>query len=390
MTTPIKTQGAHTVSGNPWDRPLASRLHDLKAETIRVGYFYEVPDTGTFRYRAYNMAQALNSFSSTHSAAYFFLSDIPLVEKFTDFVDVLVLVRFRHSGVVGRLIDQFRAVGKPVVFDIDDLIFHSDHTAMVAATLNFGLEPGLILDNWYALATRLGHTLSLCDTAITTTPTLAAEIENRHQIPVTIIPNFLNQEQQEISQELRSSQPANPQSGLRIGYFSGSRSHARDFDIAVPGIAKFLARHKQARLIIAGILDFPEELVPVQDQIERLPFMDYLSLQRAIHQVDVNIVPLQLNAFTDSKSELKFFEAAAVDTITIASPTEVFRRVISEGKTGFLSSADRWEQSLTHVQSLSSKERTSMEKRAREVALATYTVETQRKLLEKTFSRVKA
>ena len=336
------------------------------------------------------MAQTLNAYSTTHSASYFFLSDIPLVENFTEHLDVLVLVRFRFSGILGRLIDEFRASQKPVYFDIDDLLFDAEHAPLVAATLNFGIEPGLVLDNWYALASRLGHTLALCDAAITTTPTLAREIECKKGIPATTIPNFLNVEQLEASASLSGRRWPDSNEQFRIGYFSGSKSHAKDFEIAVPGISDFLRKNPQATLVVAGILDIPGQLADLHNQIERLPFMDYVSLQTAISQVDVNIVPLQENLFTDSKSELKFFEAGIVHTITIASPTEVFGRVIENGVNGFLSPASEWVTTLDLVRQLRTRNHEAIARRAAQVASTEYEGAAQLSTIESTLSKVEA
>jgi glycosyltransferase involved in cell wall biosynthesis len=358
-------------------------LQLLKAGTIRVGYFYEVPDSGSFRYRAYNMAQALNSHSKTHSASFFFLSDIPLVENFTDYLDVLVLVRFRFSGAVSRLIGQFRAKEKKVLFDIDDLIFDPSHTPLVAASLNFGLEPGLVLDNWYSLTSRLGQTLTASDAAIVSTPTLAEQVSLLHEKTVGVIPNFLNSEQLETSEKIRDETPVSTGSGLTIGYFSGSKSHALDFAVAETAIIEFLLSNKDARFVVGGFLEVPAELEKLDAQFTRLPFMDYVSLQRAIASVDVNVVPLQHNSFTDSKSELKFFEAAAVSTVTIASPTEVFSRVINHQVTGLLSEADQWLVTFEGVQALSLPERARIAGRAREFSLSHYTGEAQLHSIEK-------
>ena len=372
----------------PWLEPLATRLQKLKPNTIRVGYFYEVPDSGSFRYRAYNMAQTLNTYSKTHSASYFYLSDLPLIERFTDHLDVIVLVRFRHSGVLGRLIEQFRAANRPVLFDIDDLLFSVDHASIVAATLNFGIDPGLVLDNWYALATRLGHTLSLCDAAITTTPTLAQEIIAKQGISATVIPNFLNREQLEASEAIRTNKQSLPQEPFRIGYFSGSKSHAKDFEVATTGIVSFLKSHPEATLVVAGILEIPDQLASFSDQIERLPFMDYVSLQDAVSQVAVNIVPLQENVFTDSKSELKFFEAGIVKTTTIASPTEVFTRVIQHKSNGFISSANNWSATLEEVFELDKDRRAEIASEAHKTAEKNYTGSRLLSVIEETLSKV--
>ena len=67
----------------------------------------------------------------------------------------------------------------------------------------------------------------------------------------------------------------------------------------------------------------------VPERIEVCPLQDFVNLQRLIGEVEINIVPLQDNAFTNCKSELKYFEAAIVETVTVATPTYTFSRVRS-------------------------------------------------------------
>jgi len=57
-------------------------------------------------------------------------------------------------------------------------------------------------------------------------------------------------------------------------------------------------------------------------------------------------VPLQTNIFTNSKSELKYFEAAIVETQTMATPTYTFREAITDGVNGYLVDAYDWEDRL--------------------------------------------
>jgi glycosyltransferase involved in cell wall biosynthesis len=66
-------------------------------------------------------------------------------------------------------------------------------------------------------------------------------------------------------------------------------------------------------------------------------------------EVDVNIAPLVINDFTNCKSELKFFEAAAVETTTIASPNYSFKKAITDGKNGFLAKPEEWYQKLEYL-----------------------------------------
>ena len=66
------------------------------------------------------------------------------------------------------------------------------------------------------------------------------------------------------------------------------------------------------------------------------PAADLPPGQRLIAEVEINISPLKENQFTNCKSELKFFEAAACGTLTLASPTYAFKKSIVHGVTGFL------------------------------------------------------
>ena len=77
-------------------------------------------------------------------------------------------------------------------------------------------------------------------------------------------------------------------------------------------------------------------------KIELYPVVDFLELQRLISEVDINLAPLNDNTFTNCKSELKFFEAAIVDTPTIASPTFAFAHSIQNQTTGYLCRPGEW------------------------------------------------
>ena len=67
--------------------------------------------------------------------------------------------------------------------------------------------------------------------------------------------------------------------------------------------------------------------------------------------VDINLAPLELNnLFTESKSELKYFEPALLELPTVASDIAPFRVGITHGVTGFLCKNDQdWYQSLERL-----------------------------------------
>jgi glycosyltransferase involved in cell wall biosynthesis len=294
------------------------------------------------------------------------------MDDLADFADVLVLSRTRYDGNVHRLIDSFRQAGKKVYSDVDDLIFSPQHAGLVARSLGHPTE-GKVIDSWFAFLSRVNETLRLSDEVIVSTPHLAGLVAKEFDKPIHTVSNFLNNEQLAIADGLeeRSADTNNPK--IRIGYFSGSNSHKLDFDTMAPSLARLLAANANVDFVIAGHLDLPDVLAPHANRIERLPFMNILELQEAMATVDVNVVPLQHNDFTHSKSELKFFEAAIVGTPTIASAAPVFEAVIDHGKNGLLVHDHDWDAALGKIAELSVEDRERMGQRARETAQRMFT-----------------
>ena len=324
----------------PWQRSLVERLRDLRAGTKRIGYVYEKAEPGTFRYRCYNMVQAINHTSTDTSAGYFFLYDLQSIDNLVSHLDVLVLVRVRYDSHVDRLVRQARLKGIPVLYDLDDHIFELEATPLLVSSLNQGLSRYGRIEKWVGVVGRIRESLEIVDGVITTTEFLQSELVSALDIPVEVIPNFLNDEQWEYSAQLRDQklQPDHPV----IGYFSGSASHNRDYQIAADGLRAVLENYPDATLRIAGFLDVPESIAEFGPRIERLPFMDFLGLQRAIAEVTLNLSPIQHNVFAHSKSELKYFEAAAVGVPTVASPAPVFTRIIDHQANGYVADAAEW------------------------------------------------
>jgi len=137
---------------------------------------------------------------------------------------------------------------------------------------------------------------------------------------------------------------------IHLGYFSGTHTHKRDFALIVEPLARLMDEYERLILRVVGCLDDTgPELERHRARIETIPFTDFLNLQREIGQVEVNLVPLQDNVFTNCKSELKWFEAAAVGAVTIAAPTYTFRHVIEHGTNGWLAPTYAWGEILREV-----------------------------------------
>jgi len=373
-----------TAVSPPWDLTLRERLALLKEGTHRVAYFAPAPDSGSFRYRCYNMTQALNHGSPAVSASYFFLTDLGHLDNLADFADSLVIFRSPYDTDVDRVITRFRRAGKKVFFDIDDLIFDSRFAPLVTSNLNYKLF-GKEIAQWFSFISNVGSALSLCDHVITTNAYIAERVKEFANLPVSVIPNFLNQEQRAVSDTLFESRKVSPGPGLTLGYFSGSHSHAKDFAVAEKGVVDFLLASPSSTLTLLGHLDLTDELEKVQAQIVRKPFMNFVELQSAIAGVDVSLSPLQSSPFTFSKSELKFFEAAVVGTLTIATPTPVFVHAINHKVTGYLSGASQWGEQLLTIAALTPSQRDTITQQARTSALENYTGEALAPTIEAVF-----
>jgi len=356
----------------PWEKPLRERLSMLTPDTHRVAYCAPKPNSGSFRYRCYNMTQALNEHSSSVSASYFYLSDLAHISDLSEFADTLVVFRTPYDTDIHRLITQFKRAGKKVLFDIDDLVFDIAYAPLVTSSLNYKLW-GKDLDDWSGFIANIGACLKLCDEVITTNSFIEEKVHQFSGLPVSVIPNFVNNEQLEASQKVLTTQRRDTQStGLRLGYFSGSKSHVKDFAVAAAELATFLSSSPNSTLTILGHLDMPSELKKCESQIFRKPFLNFVDLQSAVAEVDVNLVPLQMSPFTFSKSELKYFEAALVKTLTLASPTPLFASVIRENHNGFLAPAGQWQQKLQQIEKLSVVQRDSCAEAAHDHAISTY------------------
>ena len=339
---------------DPWLSSFDERMRQLTAQPRRIAYFYEYPDTSTFRYRAFNPGLTLAANPELGvSGAWFDHRDLNADESFIDVAHALVICRARYNARVAYMVARARTRGIPILFDCDDLVFDFRRAHLLVDSLGVDSSSEAIWDYWFAYTGRLGATLRLCNSFVTTNEYLAERaLECHPRLRTAIVPNYFNPAQQDFSQSCyRAKQKSNwaRDGRIHIGYFSGTPSHARDFSIVAPAIGRLLARDPRVVLRVTGFLELDQELLRYRDQIEFCPLQDFLNLQRLIAEVEINIAPLQENAFTNCKSELKFFEAAICGTLTLATPTFTFRNSIVNGKTGFLVPSYSWDSVLNEA-----------------------------------------
>lgn len=359
---------------DPWIRSFDDRFLDLCAGSTRVAYFYEKPDTSTFRYRVYNMIQALRTKRTDLGAAYFCNEDAPHFRKIVDNADIIVICRMRYDDALNQMVTRARMQGKKVYFDVDDLVFDTSYTHLILRTLAQDLKHPGAWDHWFAYIGRIGATFRMCDGGITTNAYLAARMEQFSGLPVHIVPNFMNDIQLTVSDRIYAEKAKGNfkrNDHVHLGYFSGTPTHNHDFRMVGSALTAIMADDPRVRLLVVGFLELDAELERFRDRIEFFGLHDFVNLQRLMSLVEVNLVPLLDNGFTNCKSELKFFEAAAVGTITVATPIHSYASAIRDGETGFLARSTEWETKIR--QAIGSLDRYArLAGDARESALQTY------------------
>jgi len=361
----------------PWDVSFDDRMAMMMRGSPRAAYYYAVPDTSTFRYRAYNVAQSLGARPRGKAAAAWFTeAELDRMGDVLDACDVLVLCRNSlYNDRVARLAAQARARNRRILFDVDDLVFDPAYVHLLVDTLDQDMCSAATWDYWFAYVGRVGATYALCDGAVVTNQYLADRAASWSAKPARVIPNALNREQQDVSDRIWAAKEAGHwarDDRTHLAYFSGSPSHDRDFGLVSAELARLMDRDGSIWLRVVGFLEPGPELARHRHRIETLPLQDFLNLQREIGAVEVNLVPLQDNPFTNCKSELKWFEAAIAGALTVASPTHAYRGVIRPGRNGWLAAAHAWEANLHEVLRDLDGHRADIAPRAREEARERY------------------
>lgn len=306
-------------------------------------------DQSTFRYRGYNIIQSMKNNKKYHVDCFLYeeLNELyPILDK----IDLVILQRAIWAFELESFISILKKNNIKIIFDVDDLIYNPCHVPKYLNNV-CRYDEGII-KYYFAYSSRLELIANKCDGFIVTTQNLCKNIEKDFNKPVWIFHNFLNLEQEKASEKiikLKKNSYCNEK--FIIGYFSGSKSHKRDLEIIESSLLKLIRKYDDIYLKIVGYMDLSPELQKLKDE-GRIIFSKYVSfeeLQYEIGKVDLNIIPLQKNEFNDCKSELKYFEASIVNTLTLAIDNVVYRNCIEDGVDGFLSDELSWFEKMEYI-----------------------------------------
>jgi glycosyltransferase involved in cell wall biosynthesis len=328
-----------------------------------------------WRYRAYNIYEVMLKYSIKWSYMFFSETEIKMIIPFLNKVDVVTFLRMQWTFEIDEFIKHAKNEKVTILYSIDDLVFNSMHAVRILENSTSTCTMKMYNDIFGKIA-RNRMIMDKADGFLSTNTCLKMCLERDFHKPCKIIRNFLNEEQIGLS-KVQAPSYSLERDVFIIGYFSGTFTHQKDFSCCSFALSRLMEKYKDIKLRIVGYIKIPQELERYQQmgRIEEIPQVDFLTLQKLIGEVDVNLAPLVVDEFTNSKSELKFFEAAIMSVVTCASPTIAFQECITNGENGFLCENEtEWYLNLQCLY-LDFNRRKKMATNARKYAVENYTGE---------------
>ena len=326
------------------ENPLFKRISKLQ-ESKSMGFrivVYIVPTyySQTVRYRAENMVRVINK-SSEWRAFIFETFNANILVNYIDQIDVIICTRTRYDELYA-FIDVANRHNVTSYYDIDDFRF----SEKCITPSEMGMTVSDINYQYQKLANQ-------CQGFITTTLFLQKEIERLYRKKTYLIRNFLDYTQSNLANQYckeKMNELAYDDTTFCLGYYA-SDSHYRDLSLIADELVTFIEAHKDVEIRIGGMSKVPAILEndTLSDRVKILEFMDGYKLMKEFAEVDVNLIPLILDDYSEARSEIKYFEAGSVGTLSIMSPSEVYKDIVWRGNKGVLCEQGEWNYKLEKI-----------------------------------------
>ena len=256
---------------------------------------------------------------------------------------LVILHRTFYTPLVDWIIKDVHQRGGLLIQDIDDLLFEPDVFRYIdSPDFSDPMRSSLYIEEMH-----LYHqTVEACDVIIAATDYLAERVKRLGK-PVWVHRNAFSLEMLDISRKALKSRRGMDER-IVIGYASGTATHNHDFSLTKPALFSGMQKFANTELWLVGPLDPGKAWGSMGDRVHRLKKVPWRDLPAILAQFDINLAPLRLdNPFGQSKSEIKYVEAALVKVPTIGSSSEAFKHAIRSTFNGFLADNNKeWEQQL--------------------------------------------
>jgi len=301
------------------------------------------------------------------------IQDNPFLPTYADKFKIFIFHRVLFTPSVKKLIERIKEQKKEIIFETDDLVFDPKYLEFMDYFKQMNSFEQKLYENGVGGEILQDPYIKTC----TTTTTFLAEKLKECNKQVFIVPNKLSEGDMKVAADILEKNIQNTkyqiQNTIRLGYFSGTISHNKDFAVITEALMIIMEKYPQVELFLAGPLDIENKLNKFKDKIKQIPYVPRNNHFENIAKVDINLVPLEVgNPFCESKSELKFFEAGILKIPTVASATRTFQEAISDGFDGFVAfDTTEWVNKLEKL-ILSPEMRSRMGSEAHKKALERY------------------
>jgi GT2 family glycosyltransferase/glycosyltransferase involved in cell wall biosynthesis len=265
-------------------------------------------------------------------------NEATLIEEQVPQVDLVVIQRNfpERRQACARIVTAARLAGKPVVFEIDDLLWelpgeHPDRQNKIYADAFFPMI----------------QVAADADAITVASPALQAYCSRFHP-NVWLLPNYLDQD----LWTLRTPKPFQAGQPVSIGYMGGS-SHLPDLESIAPVLVDLCQQYGSSLLLIfwgvqppSSLLSLPNTRWIPTDITRYVDFAAYFSQQ----ECDLWIAPLRPSRFNECKSAIKFLEYTATGAPGVFSRVATYEQAVEHGVTGLLAgSLGEWQACLTRL-----------------------------------------
>ena len=225
---------------------------------------------------------------------------------------------------------EARRLGLPILYDIDDLIFHKAALAAHISRLRLRDEHAAVMLN---AADAYLRAMEASDALLVSTPALGAYAAATGR-PHFVVRNAVSDDLVHLTRTLPTKKAGNEI--VRVFYGSGSDTHDADFALIAEALCQAMQKDSRLHLYIHGHLELPAELSCLAGRVHRVPFLDKTFYFRLCADYDMALAPLLRDAFNDAKSNIKYQEASLFGIPSIVSPAAEFTDAVTEGRDGFI------------------------------------------------------
>ena len=297
----------------------------------------------TRRYRAFHLCEQLRLAGISCALEHMALTDLSLLSTNAN---IYILQRVPWNQHIAAFVEKSHLQGSIILADIDDLVFLQDSFQWIdSPDFVDPVRAQLYQEN----LERNRITLEHCDGFIVSTAFLAEQLRSFGK-PVWVHRNAFSLEMLARSNEALINR-SSIEGKVIIGYASGTPTHDRDLQLIQPVLRQLLKEYPHLNIHLIGHVNKKLDWGESSSRVHYLRFVPWRQLPFLIAQFSINLAPLRLdNPFSQSKSEIKYIEAALVKVSTVASPTDAFRYAIQSGHNGFLAaSPEQWKTCLQEL-----------------------------------------